>query len=67
MALNEWIKNYASHHGDTYLDYFSAMIDDRGFLKKDLSEDGLHPNKAGYAVMAPLAEKAIVEAERIRK
>src|SRR5213075_343172 len=44
MALNEWIKNYASHHGDIYLDYFSAMDDDRGFLKKDLSEDGLHPN-----------------------
>jgi len=35
------------------------MVDDGGFLKKDLSEDGLHPNKAGYAVMAPLAEKAI--------
>ena len=64
MALNEWIKNYASHHGDIYLDYFSAMDDDRGFLKKDLSEDGLHPNKAGYAVMAPLAEKAIVEAQK---
>src|SRR5438067_3946714 len=41
VALNEWIKNYASHHSDTYLDYFSAMVDDRGFLKKDLSEDGL--------------------------
>jgi len=67
VALNEWIKNYASHHSDTYLDYFSAMVDDRGFLKKDLSEDGLHPNKAGYAVMAPLAEKAIVEAERTKK
>jgi len=67
MALNEWIKSYASHHGDTYLNYFSAMVEDRGFLKKDLSEDGLHPNKAGYAVMAPLAERAIVEAERIKK
>jgi lysophospholipase L1-like esterase len=42
-----------------YLDYFSAMVDDQGLLKKDLSEDGLHPNAAGYAVMAPLAEKAI--------
>jgi lysophospholipase L1-like esterase len=62
VALNEWIKNYASHHGDTYLDYFSAMVDEHGFLKKDLSEDGLHPNKAGYAVMAPFAEKAIIEA-----
>lgn len=59
LALNDWIRNYAAHHGDTYLDYFSAMVDDHGFLKRELSEDGLHPNKAGYAVMAPLAEKAI--------
>src|SRR5205814_907721 len=63
LELNQWIKNYAPHHGDVYLDYFSAMVDDHGFLKKDLSEDGLHPNKAGYAAMAPLAEKAIA-AER---
>jgi lysophospholipase L1-like esterase len=62
LALNAWIRSYAVQHGDTYLDYFSAMVDDHGFLKKELSEDGLHPNKAGYAVMAPLAEKAIADA-----
>ena len=62
LALNRWIKTYAVEHGDIYLDYFQAMVDDHGFLKKELSEDGLHPNKAGYAVMTPLAEKAIVEA-----
>lgn len=67
LALNEWIKNYAAKHRDTYLDYFSAMVDDHGFLKKELSEDGLHPNKAGYEVMAPLAEKAIAEATTARK
>ena len=61
LALNAWIKNYASHQGFIYLDYFSAMVDDHGFLKKELSEDGLHPNKAGYAVMAPLAERAIAD------
>jgi lysophospholipase L1-like esterase len=62
LALNAWIKNYAAQHHDTYLDYFSATVDEHGFLKKDLSEDGLHPNRAGYAVMAPLAEKAIAAA-----
>lgn len=67
LALNEWIKNYAWKHGDTYLDYFSAMVDDHGFLKKELSEDGLHPNTAGYEVMNPLAEKAIAEATTKRK
>src|SRR5260370_21132946 len=59
LALNSWIKNYAAQNHCIYLDFFAAMVDDHGFLKKELSEDGLHPNKAGYAVMAPLAEKAI--------
>lgn len=45
LALNEWIKNYAAHHGDTYLDYFSALVDEHGFLKKELSHDGLHPTR----------------------
>jgi lysophospholipase L1-like esterase len=59
LELNVWIKKYAEEHREVYLDYFSAMVDDKGFLKKDLSEDGLHPNVAGYAVMTPLAEAAI--------
>jgi lysophospholipase L1-like esterase len=62
LALNEWIKKYAAEHGDVYLDYFRAMADEKGLLKPDLTNDGLHPNAAGYSVMAPLAEKAIHEA-----
>jgi lysophospholipase L1-like esterase len=62
VELNAWIKKYAEERGHTYLDYFSATVDDHGLLKKELSEDGLHPNAAGYAVMAPLAEKAIESA-----
>jgi hypothetical protein len=46
LAPNQWIKTYCADHDDLYLDYFSAMVDDKGFLKKYLSEDGLHPNKA---------------------
>ncbi len=62
VALNDWIKKYCAANKLIYVDYFSAMVDEKGFLKRDLSEDGLHPNKAGYAVMAPLAEKAIQSA-----
>jgi lysophospholipase L1-like esterase len=62
LTLNEWIKKYAAEHGDVYLNYFPTMSDDKGALKSDLTYDGLHPNAAGYAVMAPLAEKAIAEA-----
>jgi len=59
LALNEWIKKYAADHRLLYLDYFSEMVDGKGMLKRELSEDGLHPNRAGYAIMAPLAEQAI--------
>jgi len=62
LELNAWIKKYAADSGHVYLDYFPAMVDETGLLKKELSEDGLHPNAAGYAVMAPLAEKAIAAA-----
>lgn len=59
LALNQWLKEFAKIRGDLYLDYFAAMADDKGFLKDELSNDGLHPNAQGYAVMAPLAEAAI--------
>ena len=61
-AMNEWIRTYASSHGHVYLDYFSAMTDAKGVLKAEFSEDDLHPNAAGYTVMAPLAEGAIARA-----
>jgi acyl-CoA thioesterase I len=61
-AINEWMKEYARGHRMVYLDYYSAMVDARPGLKPDLGSDGVHPNKAGYSVMAPLAEKAIAEA-----
>ncbi len=59
LALNKWLKGYCATNNLTYLDYFPALIDDKGLLKRDLADDGLHPNKAGFAVMAPMAEKAI--------
>ncbi len=62
FELNRWLKNYCATNGCTYLDYFNAMVDDKGMLKRDLAEDGLHPNAAGYKIMAPLAEAAIAKA-----
>jgi len=60
--MNGWIKSYAERAGVVYLDYYSAMLDDQGMLRKELTFDGLHPNDAGYELMAPLAEKAIAAA-----
>ena len=61
IALNQWLKSYCGAEPSpcTYLDYFSAMVDDKGLMKKDLADDGLHPNAAGYKIMAPMAEAAI--------
>ena len=61
-ALNEWLARYARENGHVYLDYFAATADAAGLLRGDLNDDGLHPSAAGYAVMAPLAEKAIAAA-----
>ncbi|MCW1734776.1 SGNH/GDSL hydrolase family protein [Anaerorudis cellulosivorans] len=62
MELNRRIKEYAHNHHAIYCDYFSAMADENNGLPKELSEDGVHPNKKGYALMAPLVESAISEA-----
>jgi lysophospholipase L1-like esterase len=58
-AINAWMREYAAANGHVYLDYFPAMTDAKGLLRAELSEDDLHPNAAGYAIMAPLAEAAI--------
>jgi lysophospholipase L1-like esterase len=61
--LNRWIKDYTVRHRDVvYLDYFSATVDDKGFFRAEITEDGLHPNAQGYEIMAPLAQKAIDQA-----
>ena len=58
FSLNKMIKEYANNNGCVYLDYFSAMADERKGLKAGLGDDGVHPNLAGYKIMEPLVEKA---------
>jgi lysophospholipase L1-like esterase len=62
LMLNRWIKDYAASHNLVFLDYFSATADDKGFLRAELTEDGLHPTIKGYEIMNPLVEKAIAQA-----
>ncbi len=59
LELNQWLRQYCATNRLTYLDYYPAMVDESGMLKRDYSADGLHPNAAGYAVMAPLAQAAV--------
>ena len=57
--LNTMLKEYAESNQILYLDYFTAMVDDRNGLPKELAEDGVHPTKKGYMIMKKLAEDAI--------
>ena len=58
-ALNRWLQVFCRQRGYIFADYASALADDKGMLRRDLSEDGVHPLEAGYARMAPVAEAAI--------
>ena len=62
VTLNKFLKNYAEKNGAIYLDYYSSLVDERKGMKEEYASDGVHPNKAGYKVMEPLAEKAIEKA-----
>ena len=64
MALNAWMKRYAADQGAVYLDFHSAMQNEKHGMKTELAYDGVHPNEAGYRAMAPLTERAIAAAMR---
>ena len=59
LKLNAWIKDYATKSGTTFADYYGAVADDKGMLKEGFSNDGLHPNEKGYALIVPVAAAAI--------
>ena len=46
----------------TYVDYWSVLSAPDGGMKRDFSDDGVHPNANGYLAMEPLAEAAITKA-----
>jgi lysophospholipase L1-like esterase len=64
VSVNAWMKQYAAEKHHVYVDYYSAMSDERGGLPPTLSADGVHPLPAGYAIMTPLAEAGIEMALR---
>ena len=64
MALNSWMRHFADSTGNVYVDYHSAMRDDRNGMRTELASDGVHPNEAGYKIMVPLVEEGIAAALR---
>lgn len=63
-ALNWWLRGFCSDHDLQFLDYYAAMVDERGFLRSDLSDDGVHPNIRGYSVMAKMINELPASPER---
>jgi len=59
LKLNAWLRLYAPEVKAEVADYYAVLVDDKGMLKEGFSDDGLHPNERGYALMAPVAEAAI--------
>ena len=60
--LNAWLRNVAFNNGYVWVDYSTVLADADGGLRANLSNDGVHPNRVGYARMRPLTERAITEA-----
>jgi lysophospholipase L1-like esterase len=61
--VNSWIRDYCIRENFIYLDYYTAMADDKGMMKADLSDDGVNPNGRGYRVMSPIVLDGV---ERLR-
>jgi lysophospholipase L1-like esterase len=61
-AMNAWLRSYAKREHMVFVDYYSALSDGRGGFKAALSDDGVHPNAAGYAAMRPLARAGLERA-----
>ena len=59
LNLNAWLRDYAAKANAVYADYFAVLVDDKGMLRDGYSNDGLHPNAKGYALIAPVAAAAI--------
>jgi lysophospholipase L1-like esterase len=59
IALNSLLISYAAANEIAFVDYHTAMADEHQGLPPAFSNDGVHPNKAGYEAMEPLVETAI--------
>ena len=60
--INQKLKTYCSTtDGVIYIDAFKELIDEEEMLKKEFTEDGLHPNTLGYAKLTEILMKYIYQ------
>ncbi len=59
VRLNSLLKDYATKNGHAFLDYHSPMADEKNGMLEQYTYDGVHPNEAGYLLMASMVEKVL--------
>ncbi len=64
VELNAWLRRFAAERGVVYVDYYAVLVGANGALRSELTHDGVHPERRGYALMRPLTERALAQALR---
>lgn len=65
--LNAWLRSFAQGHGYPFVEYTPVMSDAQGLLRREYSEDGIHPNATGYAAMAKVLGQVLDGVQPIRQ
>lgn len=59
LVINRWLRSYCSNKGYIYIDYYPAVVSSEGSIRRELTNDGVHPNLDGYRIMASIARGAL--------
>jgi lysophospholipase L1-like esterase len=61
VEANRRLKIVVEENGGIYVDYHFHMLDNNGILPRDLAEDGVHPQSAGYVIMAKTLRETLAK------
>ena len=64
IRVNRLLRDLVAELRVIWVDYHAPLKAAEGGMPQGLSNDGLHPNRDGYAVIRPLIDRAIARALR---
>jgi lysophospholipase L1-like esterase len=59
LGVNGWLRDFAREKSYNFVDFHAGLANSNGSLPSEFSDDGVHPNKAGYDKMWPILREAI--------
>lgn len=62
--LNAELRQLAAARGVVFVDYYDLLKNADGGMRPELANDGVHPNRDGYALMRPLTLRALDAARK---